>query len=134
MQVLNRQEQALVAACVEAMLPPGGVIALSGEEAGVLAYVDQMLGRLPVVTRVMLRALLRFVEYSPWVFGPFQSRMTRLPVAERVKVIQALSESRLYVLRSAFVALRALLTLGYFGNAQVNRALGMEPACGREAA
>ena len=122
---LSTTERATVTACAEALLPPGGAIALSGLEAGVVPYFERMVGRVPATTRVLLRALIRFVEFSPWMFGPFKARMTRLAVADRVKVIRALSESRVYLLRTSFVAMRACLTIAYFGHAGVNRAMGL---------
>jgi hypothetical protein len=122
---LNEGEMSVLRACAEALLPAGGAISLSGVDAGVVAYFDQLIARVPATTRVLLRVLIGFVEYSPWMFGPFKAQMTRLSLADRMKVIQGLSESRIYLLRTAFVALRTVLTIAYFGNAEVNRSIGV---------
>jgi hypothetical protein len=122
---LSRSERATMTACAEALLPPGGAIPLSGVEAGVVPYFERMIGRVPPTTRVLLRTLIRFVEFSPWMFGPFKARMTRLSIDDRMKVIRALSESRVYLLRTSFVAMRACLTIAYFGNEGVNRSIGI---------
>lgn len=123
--VMSESEMAVLRACAEALLPAGGAIALSGADAGVVAYFDKMIARVPPTTRTLLRVLIRFVEYSPWMYGPFKARMTRLSVADRMKVVQGLSESRIYLLRTAFIALRTVLTIAYFGNAEVNRSIGV---------
>jgi hypothetical protein len=123
--VLNDGEKAVLNACAEVLIPSGGAIAMSGIGAGAVAYFDQLMTVLPVTTRVLLRALIRSVEYSPWVFGPFKSRLTHLGVADRQKVIRALSDSRIYLLRTSFVALRTVLTIAYFGNDEVKRSIGL---------
>jgi hypothetical protein len=125
--VLRNSEREIVAACAEVLLPAGGAIPLSGMDAGVVDYFDDVLARIPVTTRFLLRALIQFVEHSPAFYGPFKKRVTRLSAEDRSKVLQGLANSRLYLLRTAFLGLRTVLTIAYFGNDEVNRAVGAVP-------
>lgn len=125
--VLTRGEREIVAACAEVLLPAGGAIPLSGMDAGVLDYFDDVLARIPATTRFLLRALIQFVEHSPTIYGPFKKRVTRLSAKDRSKVLEGLANSRLYLLRTAFLGLRTVLTIAYFGNDEVNRTVGAVP-------
>ena len=61
------------------------------------------------------------------MYGPFKRRVTRLSPDERRKVLYGLANSRLYLLRTAFLGLRTVLTIAYFGNEEVNRTVGAVP-------
>ncbi len=125
--VLHDRERRIVAACAEVLLPEGGAIPLSGVDAGVVPYFDDVMARIPVTTRSLLRALLQFVEHSPVMYGPFRRPLTRLGLEDRRKVLRGLMNSRFYLLRTAFLGLRTVLTIAYFGNDEVNRSLGATP-------
>jgi hypothetical protein len=127
---LSPWELRVVEACADALFPPGGAIEISGNEAGVVPFVDQAMGRVPWLTRTLIRALLRFVELCPLALGPFPAPFTRLDHERRVRVVRALAGSRVYFFRTAFVGLRTILTLAYFANDEVNRVVGSTPnAC-----
>ena len=81
--VLHDRERRIVAACAEVLLPEGGAIPLSGVDAGVVPYFDDVMARIPVTTRSLLRALLQFVEHSPVMYGPFRRPLTRLGLEDR---------------------------------------------------
>lgn len=120
-------ERAVVAACTEALFPAGGTIAISGSEAGVVDYFAHVLTRVPPLTRGKLRALLRFIEWSPCVFGPFKRRLSSLGLDDRRAVIRKLVFSRIYLVRMAFLGLRTVLTVAYFGDPRVCQAVGNVP-------
>lgn len=124
---MTASERAVIQACAEVLIPAGGAIPVSGVEAGVVAYFDNVLARVPVTTRLLLRALIRFVEVSPWVYGPFKTRMSRLAPEHRARVLRSLMNSRIYLLRTAFLGLRTVLTIAYFGSDEVNRSIGATP-------
>ena len=125
--IMTHTERAVIQACAEVLLPQGGAIPLSGMDAGVLPYFDNVLARVPMTTRVLLRALIHFVEFSPWLYGPFKTRTSRLAPRHREKVLRTLMNSRLYLLRTAFLGLRTVLTIAYFGSEEVNRSIGATP-------
>ncbi len=125
--VLRSREKKIVTACAEVLLPAGGAIPVSGLDAGVVDYFDDMLSKVPPMTRVLLRGLLQLVEHSPTVYGPLKRPVTRLGAEDRRKVIARLMVSRSYLVRTAFLGLRTVLTIAYFGNEQVVRSVGATP-------
>jgi len=125
--LLSRKEQAIVAACADALFPPGGPIPLSGTEAGLVAYMDHYLRGLPPAPRLLGRLLFHSVEHGPWVFGPRRARFTRLLPEERVAVLRQMAESRLYFRRVSFLSMRTMMTMGYLAHPVVARALHIVP-------
>ncbi len=124
-RVLSSREQEIVAACADALFPPGGPIPLSGTEAGLVEYVDHYVARTPRSLRPYLRLLLHFVELSPWLFGPRRVRFTRLPQADRIAVLASMSQSCIYFRRVSFLSLRTMLSMGYLANEKVACAIGV---------
>lgn len=123
---LLAKEQAIVAAFADTLFPPGGPIPLSGTQAGVVAYFDRYVSRLPPQQGVLIRLLLWFVEHGPWVFGPRPVRFTSLKERDRLRVMEAMRTSPIYFRRIAFLSMRTVLTMGYLANADVARAMRMK--------
>jgi hypothetical protein len=126
--ILSRKEQAVVAACADALFPAGGPIPLSGTEAGLVRYMDGYLRRMPAQSRALARLLWVFTEHGPWIFGPKRRRFTRLLPAERAAVLDDMRTSRIYFRRIAFLSLRTMLTMGYLANGDVATRMGMVSA------
>lgn len=124
---LNRKEQAIVAACADALFPPGGPIPVSGTEAGLLRYMDTYLVRLPRVPRLLVRLLFLSIEHGPWLFGPRPARFTRLRPVERVAVLRAMARSSMYFRRVSFLSLRTMMTMGYLAHPEVQRRMHIVP-------
>lgn len=124
--VLSAKEQAILSACADALFPHGGPLPLSGTEAGVLPFFDAMLRQLPKQNRLLIRALLFLLEHGPWVINR-RSRLTRQAPEVRVDTLRAWSESRHYLLRTAFIGIRALLTMAYLENHDVASRIGLLP-------
>lgn len=124
--LLTAKEQAVLSACADALLPAGGPLPLSGTEAGVLPYFDQMLREIPNHHRNMIRLLLAFLEHGPWVFG-LHRRLTAQSPEGRVRTLRAWSTSRIYFLRASFLSVRTLLAMAYLSNAEVAGQLGALP-------
>lgn len=122
---LSRKEQAIVAACADSFFPPKGPIALSGTEAGLVAYFDAYVARLPKTQIVLVRLLLWFIEHGPWVFGPRPTRFTKMPLAGRLRVLGSMQTSPIYFRRVAFLSMRTILSMGYLANDEVQRAMHM---------
>jgi len=123
--LLSRKEQAIVSACADALFPPGGPIPLSGTDAGLLAYMDVYVRRLPPLARLLVRLLFLSLEHGPWVFGPRPARFTRLRPAERIAVLRAMATSRMYFRRLSCLSLRAMMTMGYLAHPDVARTMRM---------
>jgi hypothetical protein len=125
--MLSRKEQAIVAACADALFPAGGPIPISGTEAGLVRYMDRYLLRLPPLPRLLGRLLFHSVEHGPWVFGPRRARFTRLRPEERRAVLYAMAESPFYFRRVSFLSMRTMMTMGYLAHPEVARALHIVP-------
>lgn len=124
--VMTAKEQAIVAACADALFPHGGPIPLSGTEAGLVLYMDNNLRRLPTSTRALVRLLFLLIEHGPWVLGP-RPRFTRQTQEQRIHTLATMAVSRLYFLRVAFLSMRTLLSMGYLANSAVAEQIGMTP-------
>jgi hypothetical protein len=124
---LTRKEQAIAAACADALFPPGGPIPLSGTEAGLVGYLDGYLRGLPRVPRVLVRLLLHSIEHGPWLFGPRPARFTRLRPRERVAVLREMAQSSLYFRRISLLSMRTMLTMGYLAHPEVAQRMHIVP-------
>jgi hypothetical protein len=124
--VLTAKEQAIVAACADALFPHGGPIPLSGTEAGLVLYMDNNLRRLPTSTRALVRLLFVFIEHGPWILG-LRRRFTRQTQEQRIDTLATMAVSRLYFSRVAFLSMRTLLSMGYLANSAVAEQIGMTP-------
>lgn len=124
--VLSAKEQAIVSVCADALFPSGGELPLSGTEAGVLPFFDSMLRELPRQNRLLIRALLFLLEHGPWVLNR-RPRLTKQTPTQRVQTLDAWSQSRFYLLRTAFIGIRALLTMAYLENYEVACKVGHLP-------
>ena len=115
---LARREAAFVEAAADAMFPPGGEIPESGVEAGIPGYVDRYLESLPGRQRLLIRALFLLMEQATLLFpapgwGGWR-RFSALAPAQRAAALDGWRLSRLSPRRLVFLALRSLLTMGYF--------------------
>ena len=131
-QALRRRELALVAAVADAMFPPGGAIAESGEEADVAGYVDRLVEASQPRQRGLMRALFFLFEHATLLFpapGGLRGlrRFSSLDRAQREAVLERWRVSRFFPRRLCFTSLRALCTLGYFASPGVLRALRLAP-------
>jgi len=125
--MLSPKEQAIVAACADALFPPGGPIPISGTDAGLVGYMDRYLRGLPPAPRLLGRLLFLSVEHGPWVFGPRRARFTRLQPGERATVLRQMAESRLYFRRVSFLSMRTMMTMGYLADPAVARVMHIVP-------
>lgn len=125
-EMLGAKEQAIVAACADAFFPPGGPIPISGTAAGLVAYFDEYVARLPKGQALLVRLLLFFIEHAPWIFGPSRTRFSSLGIDARVAVLQRMHESPIYFRRIAFLSMRTILTMGYLAHPEVMRAMRMK--------
>lgn len=124
-RVLSAKEQAIVAACADALFPPGGPIPLSGTEAGVVEYMERYVERSPRATRVLIRLLIRSIEHGPLLFGPRRARFTHLSHEERCAALERMARSPIYFRRVSFLSMRTMLSMGYLANPEVTRCIGI---------
>jgi hypothetical protein len=130
-QYLARGEASFLEAAAEATFPAGGAIPVSGLEADLSRYVDEYFAVLPAVKRRQIRLLFALFEHATLIFPATGSRRFRrfssMTPEQRICVLRGWSESRYYLRRLLFTALRAVLTFGYLADKRVVRHLGMAP-------
>jgi hypothetical protein len=131
---LTRREAAFVDAAAETLFPPGGEVPPSGRDAGIPLYVDGYVKRVPRNIARLMRLLFFLVEHATLFFpapggllGGGMRRFSALDAAQREAVLEGWRTSRLFPRRLVFTSLRAILTLGYFADPAVLRALGLAP-------
>jgi hypothetical protein len=128
---LSAREYATVAAASLASYPRGGAIEPSGIDAGIPAHVDRFVAAQQPSTRLLMRLLFVLVEHATLLFpapgsGGFR-RFSALDESQQVAYLCGWQTSRLLPRRLVFVSLRAILTMGYFGDPVVLRTLGIAP-------
>lgn len=129
---LSARDQAFVRAAADAVFPAGGgALALSGSQAGTLEHVDRYLASLSPRSRVLIRLLFFLLEHATLFFpAPGWNgirRFSSLSPEQRVAVLDGWGRSRLAARRTVFQSLRAILTMAYFANPAVLRAMGLAP-------
>ena len=130
-ECLAPREWATVAAAADATFPEGGALPPSGEQAGVAEHVDRFVAAQQPSTRLLMRLLFVLVEHATLVFpAPGRGgrrRFSDLDREQRVRVLEGWRTSPLFPRRLVFTSLRAILTMGYLGDAEVMRLLGLAP-------
>ncbi len=128
---LMRGEAAFIASVAEAMFPPGGAIPESGLDADIPRYVDRLILASHPRIRLLMHLLIFLVEHATLIFpAPGSGGMRRysaLEADQQVAVLDAWSNSSLFLRRLTFVSLRSILTMGYFNYPPVVRRLGVAP-------
>lgn len=130
-RLLATREVAFLDAAAEATFPTGGAIPLSGRDADLPSYVDAFLESLPKHVRLQVRAMFLLFEQATILFPApglgGRRRFSALSPEQRVAVLAGWSQSRLFLRRLAFAALRAVLTMGYLGHPVAMRSLRLAP-------
>lgn len=129
---LTRVDAAFVRGASEAMFPAGGEIPESGVEAGIPAYLDSYVATVPPRQRLLMHALFLLMEQATLVFPAPPPRGWRrfsvLSAEQQRAVLEGWRTSSLAPRRLVFMALRSLLTMGYFACPSVMRRLDIHPA------
>jgi hypothetical protein len=129
--VLSRREHAFLAEAAETLFPRGGAVEPSGLDAGVPGHVDRYLAANPPRNRLLMRLLFALMEHATLLFpAPAPRgwrRFSSLSREQQAAVLEGWRRSRLFPRRLVFTSLRAILTMAYFGDPAVLRALGLAP-------
>lgn len=122
--VLSDQERKVVFALGQCLFPRDGAIGIDGDDAGVVAWVDDYLNRMDPVARTKVRALIRTFDlgYVAWMGKPGASFATASP-DDRLAYVEAWENAPTYTQRMLSDALRTVLTFAYVESAAVDAAL-----------
>jgi hypothetical protein len=119
---LSPGEQGILRSALEAAVPPGGPSPRSAAdpdvEDAVRAFCAEARFR-------WLGAALRLLDVSPFLVPPFRlRRFSRLPLAERVRLLEAHEASALPPRRQAVHAFKTVAMLAFYSRPDVEAALG----------
>jgi hypothetical protein len=125
---LSDREAQVIDSMAEALFPPGGVPALSGADAGISRFLDEVIDVMPGVTDNLLRLFICALDDT--------ARLTRfsgyceLPLAERTELLSSWGQSPHYLFRSSVSSLVLFLSMGYCMHPEVKDACGWIFPCG----
>lgn len=123
---LTAAEARILEALADTVFPADAGLPVSGGQAHVVAYFEDLLAHLPLREQILLRGLLWGFEAQALVTRPRAlSRFTRLSPEDREKSLKAWDQSPLYAGRLLFQALRGILLWAYVDNAEVGEAMGV---------
>lgn len=129
--VLHRGEASFIVSAAEILFPGGGALPVAGADAHLPHYVDRHLAALPRAKRLQIRALFGLFEHLTLLFpgdGPGgRRRFSKLSAAARVSVLSRIENHENELVRTLFMALRAVLVLGYLGHPANLNDLGLAP-------
>jgi hypothetical protein len=93
----------------------------------VASFLDGYLQRVPLRAAVGLRVVVWAVTWLPLFLVGVPLPAHLLPAPARVRYIERLSGSRLYLLREGFHLLKAVALMGWGGHPRVRERLGIGP-------
>jgi hypothetical protein len=125
---LSDDEYALVQALAEAWMPPGGVPALSGADADLGRFVDDLVSRMPHPEKELLKVLLQALDDA--TLPTHLSSFTALPLDERTAVLKGWLNSDIAEERNAVRTVLILIGEGWVMHPDVSAVLADEFACG----
>lgn len=128
LKTLSEDEHAFVQAMAEAWMPPGGEPAISGAEARVGDFLDELLVTMAPTQTRLLKLLMHALDARtvPLHLASYQ----HLPLATRTEVLRGWRASSLYPERQAVAALLALIAFGYETHPEVSRVFAPMFGCG----
>lgn len=119
---LSPAQEEILRAALEAMVPAGAGLPGSAADAAVAGVVRAFCASAGFAR---LGLALRLLDVSPWLVPPFRARrFSRLPLDERVRVLEAHERSRFFPRRAAVHALKQVAMLAYYSRPEVEAALG----------
>jgi hypothetical protein len=124
---LTSGERRIVLAIGQTMFPRDGVLPFDADDAGVVEYVEDYLGRMPPFSRAQIRALLNTFEYAfaAWAGRPRDTFSSARP-ADRALYLESWERSATYTQRMLYEAIRAMMTFAYVESDVVDAAIRPE--------
>ncbi|MEZ4264904.1 MAG: hypothetical protein R3F39_00895 [Myxococcota bacterium] len=105
--------------------PASGGFAVAGDDVGVARFLDDLEARSPLEPLLGLRIAVWMVTLGPLVWRLKLRTFGRLAPDDQVAFLDALSASRVYVLRELPVLLKTFLCMGLFALPAAQRAIGL---------
>jgi hypothetical protein len=125
---LSVDEHDFVVALAEAWLPAGGTPALSGADAELGRFLDEVIDGMAPETGTQLKLLLQALDDLPRLTR--LSAFRHLPLADRTDVLRSWMHTDQWLLRNGVQALLVLMGTGYTTHPEVVETLRPWFACG----
>jgi hypothetical protein len=115
----------VMGAIAEAVVPSGGPFAAGAKELSVTADVEAFVAGMGSGAPRALRLGLRLFDFVPFVLPPLRlRRFSRLPVDERVAILDAWERSRWVVRRQIAHLFKLLVTVQFYSRPAIEAQLG----------
>jgi hypothetical protein len=112
-------------AMLEAMIPSGGAFAPGARELPIGRDIETFVEGLAPAARRAMRVGLRLFDFAPFFLPPLRRRrFSRLPLEERIAVLEAWERSRFAPRRQAIHTLKMLAMIHFYGRPEIERQLG----------
>jgi hypothetical protein len=128
LRCLSTDEHDFVVALAEAWLPAGGEPALSGADAELGVFLDDVLSGMVPATATELKLLLQALDDLP--FFTYGASYRTLPLEDRITILGDWLHSDQWLLRNAVQAALVLVGTGYTTHPAVVETLRPWFACG----
>lgn len=129
---LNRFTRGILLAVVEAMMPRWPEFVPPIENA-VIARIEKLVGRASPVVRIGVPAGLWGLEWAGPLLGAGRlRRLSRVPLRERIDLLENLGGSRTPLLRRWIQIYRALIAISAYTDPRVEQHLGIDRAAWRQ--
>jgi hypothetical protein len=117
LEALSTDEHDFVQALAEAWMPPGGEPALSGADAGLGRWMDDLVAAMSDASANELKILLQLFDEAtiPSRLRPFR----KLPLDTRIEVLRQWMTADLWLWRNGISALLVLIGIGWTTHPEV---------------
>ena len=121
---LSDHEKRIVLAIGQTMFPRDSILPIDADDAGVVLWIEDYLGRMPPFSRTQIRALLNTFEYgyAAWAARPRDTFSAARP-PDRARYLESWERSNTYMQRMLYEALRAMFTFAYVESDVVEQAI-----------
>ncbi len=128
LSILSNREAAILHSLADTIFPDDGSGMPSVSEAQVVEYVDDLLARLALKERLLVRCLIGLLEVQMLAFNGLSPKLfSRSSQKERTENLKGWESSRIFQRRLVFMAIRTLLLWAYVDSHEAERDMGFLP-------
>jgi hypothetical protein len=128
LNVLSRREALVVQSLAETIFPQQGSGMPTVSEAQVVEYVDDLLSRLELKEKVLVRCLITLLEVQMVAFNGLRPKLfSKASEEERIANLKGWEKSNIFQRRMVFMAIRTLLLWAYVDSHEAERDMGFLP-------
>jgi hypothetical protein len=120
---LSEDEKRIVRALGQTMFPRDGVLDVDADDADVVSWVEEYLGRMPPFARGQIRALIKTFDlgYAAWAVRP-GARFSMAKPSDRTAYLETWEQATTYTQRQLYEALRCMMVFAYVSAPEVEKA------------